>query len=105
MRPRGRRRRLRIALLTTSLAVLALAATGALGDLTKLPLNDLNTALGLIPGYPTPAAATEQQNAEPAYDAAPRAKCGLGSHELQGIQGRVPASVINSPQAAHGWNC
>ncbi len=85
--------------------VLALAVTGALGDLTKLPLNDLNTALGVIPGYPTPAAATEQLNPEPSYAAVPRANCGPGSHPLAGVQGRVPASAINSAQAAHGWTC
>jgi hypothetical protein len=104
---RGRRfrRGLSAVVLIASAGALALAATGAFGDAPKLPLNDLNTALGAIPGYQTPAQAPEQQNPEPSYDATPRADCGPGSHPLAGIQGRVPASAIQSPQAAHGWNC
>jgi len=83
----------------------AWAATEASGDPPRLPLNDLNTAAGVIPGYPTPAQAPEQEPAEPSYAATPRARCGPGSHPLDGVQGRVPASAINSPQAAHGWTC
>jgi hypothetical protein len=87
------------------LPVLGLRASGAIGDTPTIPLNDLNTALGVIPGYPTPAAAPEQLNPEPSYAAAPRANCGPGSHPLAGVQGRVPASAINSPQAKDGWAC
>ena len=99
------RRGLIAVLATASVAASALAATGAFGDQPKLPLNDLNTALGVIPGYQTPAQATEQQNPEPSYDAVPRADCGPGSQPLAGVQGRVPASAIQSGQAAHGWTC
>jgi hypothetical protein len=99
------RRGLSAVALGASAGALALAATGAFGDVPKLPLNDLNTALGVVPGYQTPAQAAEQQNPEPSYDATPQADCGPGSHPLAGIQGRVPASAIQSPQAAHGWNC
>jgi hypothetical protein len=99
------RRRLTALLACACLAVLALVATGAFGDTPKLPLNDLNTALGLIPGYQTPPAAREQQPPEPSYNASPRADCGPGSEPLAGVQGRVTASAIQSGQAAHGWTC
>jgi hypothetical protein len=99
------RSRITTVLAGSTLAALALVSTGALGDALKLPLNDLNTALGVIPGYPTPAAAPEQANPEPSYAATPRADCGPGSNPLAGVQGRVPASAIDSPQAAHGWTC
>ncbi len=99
------RRRLTALLACACLAVLALVATGAFGDTPKLPLNDLNTALGLIPGYQTPTAAPEQQPPEPSYNATPRANCGPGSEPLAGVQGRVTASAIQSKQAAHGWTC
>ncbi|HEV3127405.1 MAG TPA: hypothetical protein VGY32_00400 [Solirubrobacteraceae bacterium] len=87
------------------LPVLGLRVGGAIGDTPTIPLNDLNTALGVIPGYPTPTAAPEQLNPEPSYAAAPRANCGPGSHPLAGVQGRVPASAISSPQAKSGWTC
>ena len=99
------RRGLSALALGASAAALALAAAGAFGDALKLPLNDLNTALGVVPRYQTPAQAPERQNPEPSYTATPRADCGPGSHPLAGVQGRVPASAIQSPQAAHGWNC
>jgi hypothetical protein len=102
---RGHRRFGLAVLMSCAVAGLTLAATGAIGDQPKVPLNDLNTALGVIPGYPTPKAAPEQQPAEPSYDATPRAHCGPGSQPLAGVQGRVPASAINSPQAARGWTC
>ncbi|HEY2159767.1 MAG TPA: hypothetical protein VGH24_00535, partial [Solirubrobacteraceae bacterium] len=59
----------------------------------------------VIPGYQTPVAAAEQQPTEPSYDATPRADCGPGSEPLAGVQGRVPASAIQSQQAARGWTC
>jgi hypothetical protein len=99
------RRGLFAVLCGTSIAASALAATGAFGDQPKLPLNDLNTALGVIPGYQTPTQAAEQQNPEPSYAAVPRADCGPGSHPLDGVQGRVPASAIQSQEAARGWTC
>jgi hypothetical protein len=86
-------------------AALSLAAAGAFGDPFKLPLGDLNKVLGVVPGWQTPAPAAEQQNREPSYAAVPRADCGPGSHPLAGVQGRVPASAIDSPGAARGWTC
>ncbi len=85
--------------------VIGLRASGAIGDIPPLPLNDLNTALGVIPGFPTPAAAAVQANPEPSYVAPPRASCGPGSHPLAGVQGRVDKAAIDSPQAAKGWSC
>jgi hypothetical protein len=67
------------------------------------PLNDL-LALGLGGGQ-TPGMAPVQQNPEPPLEPVPRAVCGPGSHPLDGVQGRVPASAINSPQAASGYTC
>ena len=67
------------------------------------PLNDL-LALGQAGGQ-TPEAAPVQRNPEPPLRATPRAHCGRGSHPLAGMQGRVPASAINSPAAAHGYTC
>src|SRR5947209_3762135 len=93
------------ALVCACLAVLSLVATGAFGNQPKLPLNDLNTVLGVVPGWQTPAQAPEQQNREPSYASVSRAVCGRGSHPLGGVQGRVPKSAIDSAQAAHGWTC
>jgi hypothetical protein len=103
---RRHRRAAALALLAVPLAsALAGGALGASPPPPRIPLNDLNTALEVVPGYQTPGAAPEQQPPEPSYAAAPRADCGRGSHPLAGVQGRVPASAINSPQAAHGWTC
>lgn len=95
--------RLLAVLLAAALALLTSAV--AAGDGPSIPANDLNTALGLIPGYPTPAQAAVQLNPEPSYAATPRARCDRRSHPLYGVQGRVPASAISSPQAARGWTC
>jgi hypothetical protein len=72
--------------------------------LPALPTNDLQNLLALS-GAPTPKQAPVQDNPQPALEPAPRADCEPGSHPLDGEQGRVPASAINSPQAAQGWTC
>src|SRR5436309_1174993 len=59
------------------------------------PPNDL-LALGQGPGQ-QPATVPVQHNQEPPLTPSPRAVCGKGSHPLSGIQGRVPASALNTP--------
>lgn len=85
----------------TILGALSGAATG---KQQTLPLNDLNNLLALT-GVPTPATAPVQENAEPPLTATPPPHCGPGSHALSGVDGRVPASAVNSPAAARGWTC
>jgi hypothetical protein len=46
-----------------------------------------------------------QDNPQPPLEPVPRAQCGPGSRPLDGEQGRVPASAVNSPEAAQGWTC
>jgi hypothetical protein len=84
--------------------LIAAAATGAIARaaLTS-PHNDL-LQLPPVPGQ-TPAQARVQHNHEPPLRATPRAVCGPGSHPLAGVQGRVPASALNSPAARHGYTC
>ena len=66
-------------------------------DLNPLPAFDLAA---------TPIdAAPVQQNREPPLEPTPRARCGRGSHPLGGMQGRVPASAIDSAEGARGWTC
>jgi hypothetical protein len=78
-------------------------ASGAQAQIT-FPVNDLQPALALT-GIPTPLMVAVQQNPEPVLEASPRAQCGPGSKPLEGMQGRVPASAVDSPQAAQGWTC
>src|SRR4051812_13742376 len=68
-----------------------------------LPVNDFEGAVGLLYGQtPHPAAV---QHSEPALAPSPRAQCDASSHPLEGMQGRVPAAAIDSPQAEDGWTC
>ena len=102
----GRHRRIAgllvfVAFGATILGALSGAATG---KQQTLPLNDLNNLLALT-GVPTPATAPVQENAEPPLTATPPPHCGPGSHALSGVDGRVPASAVNSPAAARGWTC
>jgi hypothetical protein len=97
--------RRRLALTALAIVALGLAAAAALGALPPLPLNDLNTAIGVVPGYPTPATESEQVGREPSYAATPRAVCGPGSRPLAGVQGRVDKAAIDSPRAVRGWTC
>ena len=105
---RGRVRSLLVvlvaAVLATSCAAWLIVPTGQLAKAQlPEPLNDL-LAIGLGLGQ-TPAMAPVQRNAEPPLVATPRAVCGKGSHPLAGMQGRVPASAINSPTGARGYWC
>ncbi len=79
----------------------------ASGQVASLPPNDLLPTVSNLQqgGGQTPATVPVQENAEPPLEATPRAVCGPGSHPLQGMQGRVPASALNSPEAAHGYTC
>jgi hypothetical protein len=72
--------------------------------LPALPTNDLQNLLALS-GAPTPKQAPVQDNPQPPLAPVPRAQCGPGSRPLEGEQGRVPASAVNSPAAAQGWTC
>src|SRR5215211_3423819 len=79
-----RRRRTLIAVLAA--AVLALSAAAALGQAD--PLNDL-FAIGEGDGE-EPTRASIERREEPPTVATPAAKCGPGSHEQPGVDGRVP---------------
>ncbi len=81
---------------------LALAAPAGAQQLT-LPANDLNPLLGLT-GVAAPANVPVQTNAEPPLRPVPRATCSSGT-PLDGVQGRVTAEAVSSPQAAKGWTC
>src|SRR5438874_8547320 len=90
-----------------SVAVLAVAlgAAPVASAQVVLPANDLNGLLALT-GVQTPAPVPVQQNPEPPLAPVPRATCGPGSHPLEGaVQGRVPQSAVDSPQAKDGWTC
>src|SRR3954454_1925057 len=76
-----------------ALAIPPLSASGQLG-----PLSDL-FALGQGDGQDIPQAPLQQDNT-PTSSATPRAKCGPGSHQEPGEQGRVPAGSATS-----GLNC
>src|SRR4051794_7650319 len=87
----------------TVTAVALFAAPGARAQ-GVLPANDLNGLLART-GVQTPAPVPVQENAEPPLAPVPRATCGPGSHPLDGVQGRVPQSAVDSPQAKDGWTC
>ena len=89
----------RVVLVVIAFAVPAGLARGQLPN----PLGDL-LALGQGIGQ-TPAQVPVQHNPEPPTLATPAAVCGPGSHPLTGVQGRVPASAINSPADANGYTC
>src|SRR4051794_33606942 len=87
------------------LAIVACIAAGTIGLVGAIataqqptPLNDL-FALGQGGGE-TPPAVPVEQRAEPPFEATPLAKCGPGSHEQPGIDGRGPDG-----SAAKGLNC
>ena len=89
-------------LLTLAL-VLALAPAAQAQSGPQLPTSDLQGAIGLLYGQtPSPA---PWQHSEPKLAPVPRARCDKASHPLAGMQGRVPKSAIDSPQAARGWTC
>jgi hypothetical protein len=84
-------------------AVLSCPAGALAQSGPTLPTNDLQDLLALT-GAQTPPRAP-YQHAEPPLQPVPRANCDASSHPLAGEQGRVPASAIDSPQAARGWTC
>ena len=102
----GRHRRIAaVSIMVELAAALALLLSeGGHASVPPLPPNDLQNLLALT-GVPTPAQAPVQTNPEPKLAPVPRAHCGAGSHPLNGEQGRVPATAIDSPQAATGWTC
>src|SRR4051794_37952078 len=92
---------------TVGMAALLLVATAPAARAQQpvlLPANDLNNLLALT-GVETPEHVAIQQNREPQLVPVPRARCGPGSKPLDGVQGRVPQSAIDSPQAKDGWTC
>jgi hypothetical protein len=102
-----RHRRLAVTLVLVQVAaalVIGLSGGGASAGIVTLPVNDLNALLALT-GYPTPTPAPLQENPEPVLAPGPRANCGTGSHPLAGVQGRVPASAIDSADGLSGWTC
>ena len=96
---RGRTRRgARVAVLLVALAAIAAAAASlAYGQLPG-PLNDL-FALGQG-GGDSPQLAETVTRPEPPFVPTPLVKCGPGSHEEPGVDGRVPEG-----SAANGLNC
>src|SRR3954453_12617424 len=68
-----------------------------------LPTNDFQGLLALT-GSQTPAP-LPFPHAQPPPAPVPEARCGAGSRPLAGMQGRVPRSAVESPEAARGWTC
>lgn len=70
-----------------------------------LPANDAEAMFGAIP----PSQVAEMKPATtipgPALRPAPRADCDGDSRPLRGVQGRVTAADMNSPDADKGWTC
>jgi hypothetical protein len=92
----SRGRAARVGLILAVVAALALPPLAASGQLDQV--GDL-LALGQGTGQEI-ATASVQHNPEPPLTATPRAKCGPGSHQEPGIDGRVPAG-----SATNGLNC
>ncbi len=90
-------------LVLTGLSI-ALAGPAAAAEQIALPVNDLNKLIYLT-GVQAPTPAPVQSNPEPPLRATPAAKCGKGSDPLEAVQGRVPASAIESDGAEDGWTC
>jgi hypothetical protein len=67
-----------------------------------LPANDLEALLALGQQEPTKPAKTLPG---PGLEPVPRARCGPGSRPLAGMQGRLTAAAIDSPEAEQGWTC
>jgi hypothetical protein len=92
------------AVLAGSAGVLALRSAPVAQGQGTSGIGDL-LALGLGLGQ-TPTPAPLQDPPEPPIAATPAPTCGPGSHPITGqVDGRVPQSVISTPQAADGWNC
>jgi hypothetical protein len=103
----GRHRGWIVALLVGEIVAalsVGLSGRGSAQETQTLPANDLN-GLAALTGSPTPTPAPLQNNAQPSLQPVPPAQCDHDSRPLAGVQGRVPASAINSPEAAQGWTC
>jgi hypothetical protein len=93
-----------VAMIATDVAWSALHSGSARGQLPITPPSDL-LALGQGSGQ-TPATVPVQHNPEPPLTATPPPVCGPGSNPLRGVpDGRVPASALSAPAAAHGYTC
>lgn len=79
------------------------AGTGLSGP--TLPLNDVLQATAGLAATQLADMKTPQVLQRPALEPVPAAQCDSNSHPLQGTQGRVTATDINSAQADQGWNC
>jgi hypothetical protein len=86
-----------------AVALLAVPAAAPAQEI-ELPAADLNPLLALT-GVAAPAPMPRRRNPEPALVPAPRADCGPGSRPLDGVQGRVSAQAVASPEAKRGWTC
>lgn len=69
-----------------------------------LPANDLEAMLALPPSRLARMKPTETIPGPP-LEPVPRAECDRDSHPLAGVQGRVTAADMNSPDADEGWTC
>jgi hypothetical protein len=91
--------------LVAAAVAIAISGGGPAKGTVTIPLDDLNTLVGATGVMQRPASAPLQDNEPATTSAVPPAVCGPGSTPLAGEQGRVPASAIDSPQAAKGWTC
>jgi hypothetical protein len=94
-------------LLATAGTVLLLGGGAASAQIVgpTLPLNDLESAASLLSGQDA-TVGTAVLIPHPPLAPVPKASCGPDSQPLNDpIQGRVPASAVNSAQAAKGWTC
>jgi hypothetical protein len=92
-----------VVLVVAGVAWSALRSESAKGQLPPPPTDLL--ALGQGPGQ-TPAPVPVQHNQEPPLTATPPPTCRPGSNPLKGVpDGRVPASALSAPAAAHGYTC
>ena len=99
---RMRRRTAGVAAFAISACALGVSTVSA--QQFALPANDLLPLLD-IAGLKSTTLVPVQSNPEPPLVPVPRARCAPGSRPLEGIQGRVSAAAVNSPEAANGWTC
>jgi hypothetical protein len=85
-------------------AVLIAAASAHAQTGPTLPSNDFEQLISLTGSQFIPAGNVETIP-HPVLKPAPRANCNSASKPLNGVQGRVTAADVNSPQATQGWTC
>lgn len=91
-----------------ALAVVAATAPAAAAQirLPALPANDLEAMLALSGAQVEARWGQVSRAPQPKLVPTPRADCGPDSRPLRGeVQGRVPASAVDSPAAKDGWTC